>query len=110
LLLAARQVTAQRDVIRQTLERAVRDLTGLRIAGLAQGRDVAARIHALLDANGLRVVCPQCERPAILRCQSTRGGAVFVFDHTLASGRTFHGGTAQLPPLRLVPKPARKAK
>lgn len=107
LQLAERQVAAQREVIRRTLERVVQDLTGFRPVSLAEGRAMTARIHQLLEANGFRVACPQCSSPAILRCQSTRGSALFVFDHTLPTGRTFHGGVPELPWLRVVAKSMR---
>lgn len=67
-------------------------------------------IQKLLDSHGLRVRCPECGHPAILRCArnaSARCG-VFVFDHYLPSGRTFHGGGAALPTLRVVAKPERR--
>jgi hypothetical protein len=104
---AQRQVAAQRELIRRTLERVVQDLTGWRPANFREGRETAARIHQLLEANGLRIACPQCSAPAILRCQGSRGRALFVFDHTFASGRTFHGGTPELPRLSVVVKSVR---
>lgn len=109
MAVAAKEVAAHREAIRRTLEQVVQNMTGLRPESLQQGRDVSSRIHQLLDANGLRVACPQCGAPAILRCQNGGSGALFVFDHTLAGGRTFHGGTPALPRLAVVPKPRRKS-
>ncbi|MEQ8785659.1 MAG: hypothetical protein RIC55_05150 [Pirellulaceae bacterium] len=108
MVVAAREVAAHREAIRRTLERVVQEMTGLRAESLQQGRDVASGIHQLLDANGMRVACPQCGAASILRCQAGGGGALFVFDHTLAEGRTFHGGVAELPRLRVVAKSRRR--
>jgi hypothetical protein len=109
MVVAAREVAAHREAIRRTLQRVVQEMRGLRAENLQHGRDVARRIHQLLDANGLRVTCPQCGAASILRCQAGGGGALFVFDHTLESGRTFHGGVPELPRLEVVAKPRRRA-
>ena len=60
--------------------------------------DTRGRFHTALSGGGT---------PAILRCQNARDTALFVFDHTLASGRTFHGGVPELPWLRVMAKSMR---
>ncbi len=97
--------------IRRTLEARLQQFSGWSFQSLAENQEFAKQIHQILDSHGLRVECPECGNPAILRCLragNAKHGA-FVFDHYLDSGRTFHGGPTTVPLIRVVPKPARRA-
>jgi len=107
-----RELNRLQRSIRLAIETHLRKFSGRSFGSLAENQRVATSIHALLDSHGLRVRCSECGHPAILRV-SPRGGlasGAFVFDHTIEGRRTFHGGRANLPELRLVSKPARKKK
>lgn len=67
-------------------------------------------VQKLLESHGLRVRCPECGHPAILRCarNASAPAGLFVFDHYLPAGRTFHGGGRSLPLLRVTAKPDRR--
>ena len=108
--LAAQEVATLQERIRQTLQQALRRLAGRNFGSLAANRDIAKRVHEMLDGKGLRVKCPECGAAAILRCQkagNSKTGA-FVFDHYLDTGRTFHGGPRSFPVVELVQKPPRR--
>ncbi|TWU44839.1 hypothetical protein Q31b_00090 [Novipirellula aureliae] len=105
-----RELNRLQRSIRLAIEAQLRKFAGRSFGSLAENQQVATSIHALLDRHGLRVRCSECGHPAILRV-SPRGGlakGAFVFDHTIEGRRTFHGGRATMPELRLVSKPARK--
>lgn len=98
--------------IRLAIERFLHEHSGVTFGSFDDNLQFVRSVQKLLDAHGLRVRCPECGHPAILRCSrnaSARAG-VFVFDHYLPAGRTFHGGGAALPTLRIVGKPARRRK
>jgi hypothetical protein len=96
--------------IRETLERNLAVFAGWNFGSLEKNQAFANRIHELIDQYGLRVACLQCGAPAILRCQNSGNSkaGVFLFDHYLERGRTFHGGPTTVPELKLVAKPARR--
>lgn len=96
--------------IRETLERHLSVFVGWNFGSLEKNQSFASRVHSLIDQYGLRVECAQCGSPAILRCQNSGNAktGVFLFDHYLESGRTFHGGPTTIPPIKLVAKPARR--
>ena len=98
--------------VRLTIEAELASLVGLSFGTLAANEDVVAMIHDVLEAHGLRVQCPECGHPAILRCSGRPGVAsgAFVLDHSIEGRRTFHGGYSTLPELRLVAKPRRRGK
>ncbi len=109
------QVTKDVEMIQQqilrTIEKRLQQFHGWAFASLAENQEFAKQVHQLLESHGLRVQCPECQSPAILRCLragNAKNGA-FVYDHYLDSGRTFHGGPTTIPLLRVVPKPARRA-
>ncbi|MGE0757648.1 MAG: hypothetical protein AB7O38_11530 [Pirellulaceae bacterium] len=104
------EVQALQDAIRQTLQQRLSTFAGWNFGSLEKNQAFATRVHELLEQHGLRVVCPQCGSPAILRCQNSGNArtGVFLFDHYLETGRTFHGGPTTVPPIRLVAKPARR--
>jgi hypothetical protein len=105
--LAATEVQA---TIRITLEQKLATFAGWNFGSLSGNQTFTARVQELLDQFGFRVACPQCGSPAILRCQNTGNSksGVFLYDHTLDNGRTFHGGPTSFPKLNLVPRPARR--
>ena len=106
----ANEVELIQQQIRRTLEKRLQHFHGWAFSSLAENQEFARRVHQLLDGHGLRVECPECHSPAILRCLrvgNAKHGA-FVFDHYLDTGRTFHGGPTTIPLLKVVPKPARR--
>jgi hypothetical protein len=96
--------------MRGVLEQHLATFEGWNFGSLENNQAFTARLQELLDQFGLRVVCPHCGVPAILRCQkagNSKSGA-YLYDHVLPSGRTFHGGASAFPKLTLVPRPARR--
>ena len=104
------EMNAVQRSIRETLERHLAIFAGWNFGSLEKNQSFANRIHELIDQYGLRVACSQCGAPAILRCQNSGNSkaGVFLFDHYLENGRTFHGGPTTVPELKLVAKPARR--
>jgi hypothetical protein len=98
--------------VRLAIESELADWTGRTYGSLTANQDVVRMIHDMIDGHGLRLKCPECGHPAILRCSSRPGIAdgVFVFDHQIDGRRTFHGGGVVMPALRLVAKPPRRRK
>lgn len=104
------EVHSIQQQIRRTIEIRLQQFFGWSFASLVENQEFAKQVHLLLDSHGMRVECPECGNPAILRCLragNAKHGA-FVFDHYLDSGRTFHGGPTTVPLIRVVPKPARR--
>ncbi len=97
--------------IQRSIENRLQQFRGWSFASLAENQAFAKMVHQLLDGYGLRVRCPECGHPAILRCLSAGNAkhGAFVFDHYLESGRTFHGGPTTVPLIKVVQKPARRA-
>lgn len=105
------QVNELQQQILLQIELRLQRMKGWAFASLKENQAFAKSVHQLLDSHGLRVVCPECGSPAILRCLragNAKHGA-FAFDHYLDTGRTFHGGSTTVPMLRVVKKPARRA-
>ena len=104
------EISAYRDAIRKSLEVTLNSYTGWNFGSLKNNQTFAKTMHNLLDENGLRVVCAECGAPAILRCQSAGNSktGVFLYDHYLATGRTFHGGPSTFPRVTLIAKPPRR--
>ncbi|HBE67352.1 MAG TPA: hypothetical protein DDW52_04310 [Planctomycetaceae bacterium] len=100
----------QQQIVQQ-IEMRLQRFKGWSFDSLRENQSFAKAVHQLLDSHGLRVVCPECGNPAILRCLRAGNAkhGVFVFDHYLDSGRTFHGGSTTVPLIRVVPKPARRS-
>lgn len=99
----------QQQILR-TIETRLQQFHGWSFESLAENQAFAKMVHQILDSHGLRVECPECGSPAILRCLragNAKNGA-FVFDHYLDSGRTFHGGPTTVPLIKVVNKPARR--
>ena len=111
LLRLQEQINRLHRTVRLTIEAEIASLTGHSYGSLAANQDVVAMIQETLESHGLRVRCPECGHPAILRCSSRPGvlNGVFVFDHAIEGRRTFHGGTATVPELRVVAKPPRRS-
>jgi hypothetical protein len=109
---ASRCVQAYQQQIRNSLESSLQALAGRNFGALQANQAVARRVHELLESMGLRVQCPECGAPSILRCQRAGNAktGVFLFDHYLESGRTFHGGPTTFPAVRVVPKTPRRAR
>jgi hypothetical protein len=104
------QVAGIQRSLRIAIERHLQQLSGATFGSLEDNQQYVRGIQKMLDSHGLRVRCPECGHPAILRCSRNASvpGGVFVFDHYLTEGRTFHGGGRCLPMIRLVTKPTRK--
>lgn len=103
-------VELHREVIRRTLEQSLHAFVGWNFGTIPDNQAFAGKVHELLERHGFRVLCPECGAPAILRCQAAgnaRSG-VFLFDHYLDAGRTFHGGPTTFPRVTLVAKPPRR--
>jgi hypothetical protein len=105
------QINRLHRTLRLTIEAELGSLVGRSFGNLAANQEVVLVIHEMLEAHGLRVRCPVCGHPAILRCSERPGVAsgAFVLDHTIEGRRTFHGGFSVLPELHLVAKPARRS-
>lgn len=97
--------------MRLTLQQKLESFVGRSLGTLALNKRFAKSIQSMLDQHGFRIQCQQCGHPAILRVSPRKGmpGGAFVFDHTIDGRRTFHGGVATVPVVRLVAKPGRKA-
>ncbi|HBJ35467.1 MAG TPA: hypothetical protein DDZ51_12100, partial [Planctomycetaceae bacterium] len=106
------QINRLQRAVRLAIESELADWTGRTYGSLVANQDVVRMIHEMIDGHGLRLKCPECGHPAILRCSSRPGIAdgVFVFDHQVDGRRTFHGGGVVLPTLRLIAKPPRRRK
>ncbi|QDV55603.1 hypothetical protein [Rosistilla oblonga] len=108
----ADQLTGLQQSMRHAIDQTLGQLRGASFGSLEANQQFTRVIHELLETHGLRVVCPECGAAAILRCSKnprTRDG-VFVFDHSVAGRRTFHGGYTTLPVLQVVSKPPRRGK
>lgn len=106
------EINRMQRQIRLQIQERLQVLAGCTLNDTRANQELVREIQAMLERNGLRVRCPECGHPAILRV-SPRSGAkhgVFVFDHTIDGRRTFHGGRGTLPVLRLVVKPPRATK
>lgn len=104
------QIAGVQRTIRTAIERYLQQLSGATFGSLQDNQTFVRSVQQLLDAHGLRVRCPECGHPAILRCSRNASvhTGVFVFDHYLPEGRTFHGGGRTLPTLRTISKPSRR--
>lgn len=104
------EIEAFQRAIVVSLEITLNGYAGWNFGSLQNNRTFVRSVHELLDANGLRVECPECGAPAILRCQAAGNSktGVFLYDHYLETGRTFHGGRTTFPEVKLVAKPPRR--
>ncbi len=104
------ETEALQQQIRNHIETRLQQFHGWTFGSLDENQRFAKMVHQILDAHGLRAQCPECGHPAILRCLGAGNAkhGVFVFDHYLESGRTFHGGPTTVPLIRVVAKPARR--
>ena len=106
------QINRLQRSVRLAIEAEFAGWSGQNYGSLTANQDVARMIQQTVDGHGLRLRCPECGHPAILRCSSRPGvpDGVFVFDHSIEGRRTFHGGGSTLPALRVVTKPPRRRK
>ena len=106
------EIEAFKDAISRSMEVTLNSYTGMSFGSLRNNQTFTRTVHELLEGYGLRVACPECGAPAILRCQSAGNSktGVFLYDHYLETGRTFHGGPSTFPRVRIVPKPPRRRK
>ncbi len=104
------EIEGYKEAIRRSLEVTLNSYKGLSFGSLRNNQTFTRSVHELLEQNGLRIACAECGAPAILRCQSAGNSktGVFLYDHYLESGRTFHGGPSTFPNVRLVSKPPRR--
>jgi predicted RNA-binding Zn-ribbon protein involved in translation (DUF1610 family) len=107
---ARAEIGAYKDAIRKSLEVTLNSYAGWNFGSLKNNQTFAKTMHNLLDENGLRVACAECGSPAILRCQAAGNAktGVFLYDHYLETGRTFHGGPSTFPRVTLIAKPPRR--
>jgi hypothetical protein len=104
------QIQSLQSQMVRSIEQTLQQFQGWSFGSLRENQALAKLIHQMLDSHGLRVQCPECGNPAILRCLragNAKHGA-FVFDHYLETGRTFHGGPTTVPLIKVVKKPARR--
>lgn len=106
----SQQIAGIQRSIRLAIERYLQQLSGATFGTLESNQEFVRSVQKLLEAHGLRVRCPECGHPSILRCSRNANSpsGVFVFDHYLQGGRTFHGGGRTLPNIRVVAKPSRR--
>jgi hypothetical protein len=106
------QINRLQRAVRLAIESELAAWSGHAYGSLAANQEVVRMIQEIVDAHGLRLRCPECGHPAILRCSSRPAipDGVFVFDHQIDGRRTFHGGGVVLPVIRLVAKPPRRRK
>ncbi len=104
------EIQSHRQAILRSIETRLRQFQGWTFASFEENQAFAKMIHEVLEAHGLRVRCPECDSPAILRCLKSGNSkhGIFVYDHYLDDGRTFHGGPSAFPLLTIVAKPARR--
>ncbi|MEY4566366.1 MAG: hypothetical protein RLY14_1336 [Planctomycetota bacterium] len=104
------EIRSYEESLRKSIEARLRQFQGWAFGSLQENQAFAKMVHELLDQHGLRVQCPECGNPAILRCLKAGNSknGVFVFDHYLDDGRTFHGGPTAVPALTLIGKPQRR--
>lgn len=104
------EISGLQQQIRRTIEARIQQFHGWTFGSLEENQRFAKMLHQLLDNHGLRVECPECGHASILRCLRAGNAkhGVFVFDHYLDTGRTFHGGPTTVPLLRVANKPVRR--
>lgn len=104
------EIEAFKQAISRSVEITLNSYTGMSFGSLRNNQTFTRTVHELLEGNGLRVECPECGAPAILRCQPAGNSktGVFLYDHYLENGRTFHGGPSTFPQVKIVPKPPRR--
>ena len=104
------EIEGYKDAIRRSLEVTLNSYAGMSFGSLRNNQAFMRSVHALLEENGLRIACAECGAPSILRCQSAGNSktGVFLYDHYLATGRTFHGGPSTFPRIKLIAKPPRR--
>jgi hypothetical protein len=97
--------TIQAPVV-ERLERVLDALRGKSFDSLEANQTVIGTIQRLLRRLDLRVECPRCHEPAILRCRAVRNAkdGSFKFEHSRGR-RTNHGGSTTIPAFRLLPTP-----
>ncbi len=102
-------VLHQRRRLCQELTEKLGSFSGQALATLEDKQAFVRAIHTLLDDNGLRLECPTCGEPAILRCMKTGNSlqGCFLFDHRVGGKRTMHGGRNEIPSLVVTDKPVR---
>jgi len=112
LIVLKQQIQRLQRSVRLAIENELTHWSGKTYGSLQANQDVVRMLHEMVDSHGLRLRCPECGHPAILRCSARPGidAGVFVFDHQVDGRRTFHGGGIVLPVLRLVAKPPRRRK
>lgn len=83
-------------------------MEGLRFGSLEANREAATLVRGVLVKLGRTLRCTTCGRGASLAVlpQKDSEAGVFKFYHGGRAGRTYHSGTAQLPPLRISDRAA----
>lgn len=112
IVLLEKEIESYQLSIQRSIEARLRQFQGWTFGSLVENQSFARMVHKILEEHGLRVRCPECGHPSILRCLNSGNSkhGVFAFDHYLDDGRTFHGGPTTFPAITVVPKPARRVK
>lgn len=105
-----RQIHQIQRSIRLAIEQFLHQHRGATFGSFEANQRFVRSVQKLLESHGLRVRCPECGYASILRCarNASAPSGLFVFDHYLPDGRTFHGGSRSLPLLRVTAKPDRR--
>ncbi|QDS96710.1 hypothetical protein FF011L_55220 [Roseimaritima multifibrata] len=104
------QIHHYQRAIRLSIENYLHDLAGKTFGSVEENQAFTREVQQWLESHGLRVRCPECGHPAILRTSKSgnSAGGLFVFDHYIDGRRTFHGGGSTIPKVRLIAKPPRR--
>jgi hypothetical protein len=92
----------------------LKTLEGKNFGSVEANKRVAAMIQKLVSRVGMVLMCTKegCGQPSHLRCNKPARSqtGTFQFEHFVDGRRTNHTGSACLPALTLVPKPADRRK
>ncbi len=103
-------IEGHRRAVRHAVEVTLKHFAGFNLGSFEAKTELAKMVMAVLEENHLRVECTVCGAPAIIRCLQSGNSktGVFLFDHYLDTGRTFHGGLTAFPRVNVVDAPKRR--
>ena len=93
------QYQALRDLTRTSIQAVLNQLAGKEFPTLVAKQEIATRLREVMKRMDLRVKCPGCGEPAILKASSAGKAeiGIFTFDHPVAGARSTHRGPTQFP-------------
>jgi hypothetical protein len=88
-----------REQTRRAVQQLLSENAGKDFPSLEEKQAFATRIRDLLRRADLRIKCPRCGEPAILRASAAGNSryGVFHFDHPVAGARSSHRGSTKFP-------------